>query len=262
MTLYKQRLIFTLYLFFAPTLFVFLVFSLFLFPCYSTIILQLLKQRIIIMKDDFKSLEIEPKEGYLDFIGPAKLDSAAQSKVLKGHVRFTLIRPTKIRAMSVKFKGFSNITLKQPYNIETTCPLLPKLKVPLFGKANLPAGDHVIPWELDIPNIYPRSLLAKRATIHYKVLVSISTGIARTLTAEYPIVLKRHLLPYKELSPLIETKLYQRTVPGKFHYEIDAPQIICIEQEYIPMAIKYVSIANQKPVQSIRTRIVQIELYR
>ncbi|KAL9542278.1 hypothetical protein MBANPS3_008687 [Mucor bainieri] len=215
------------------------------------------------MKDDFKSLEIEPKEGYLDFIGPAKLHSTAQSKVLTGHVRFTLIRPTKIRAMSVKFKGFSNITLKQPYNIETTCPLLPKLKVPLFGKASLPAGDHVIPWELDIPNIYPRSLLAKRATIHYKVIVSISTGIAqRTLTAEYPIVLKRHLLPYKELSPLIETKLYQRTVPGKFHYEIDAPQIVCIEQEYIPMAIKYVSIANQKPVQSIRTRIVQIELYR
>ncbi|KAK4518101.1 uncharacterized protein ATC70_001452 [Mucor velutinosus] len=214
------------------------------------------------MKDDFKSLEIEPKEGYLDFIGPAKLHSTAQSKVLKGHVRFTLIRPTKIRTMSVKFKGFSNITLKQPYNIEMTCPLLPKLKVPLFGKANFPAGDHVIPWELDIPNIYPRSLLAKRATIHYKVIVSISTGIARTLTAEYPVVLKRHLLPYKELSPLIETKLYQRTVPGKFHYEIDAPQIVCIEQEYIPMAIKYVSIANQKPVQSIRTRVVQIELYR
>ncbi|CAO0793830.1 unnamed protein product [Mucor circinelloides] len=214
------------------------------------------------MKDDFKSLEIEPKEGYLDFIGPAKLHSTAQSKVLKGHVKFTLIRPTKIRTMSVKFKGFSNITLKQPYNIETTCPLLPKLKVPLFGRVTLPAGDHVIPWELDIPNIYPRSLLAKRATIHYKVIVSISTGIARTLTAEYPVVLKRHLLPYKELSPLIETKLYQRTVPGKFHYEIDAPQIVCIEQEYIPMAIKYVSIANQKPVQSIRTRIVQIELYR
>ncbi|GAN03172.1 hypothetical protein MAM1_0035c02623 [Mucor ambiguus] len=214
------------------------------------------------MKDDFKSLEIEPKEGYLDFIGPAKLHSTAQSKVLKGHVRFTLIRPTKIRTMSVKFKGFSSITLKQPYNIEITCPLLPKLKVPLFGKASLPAGDHVIPWELDIPNIYPRSLLAKRATIRYKVIVSISTGIARTLTAEYPIVLKRHLLPYKELSPLIETKLYQRTVPGKFHYEIDAPQIVCIEQGYIPMAVKYVSIANQKPVQSIRTRIIQIELYR
>ena len=224
--------------------------------------MHLLKQKITIMKDDFKSLQIEPKEGYLDFIGPAKLHSTEQSKVLKGHVKFTLIRPTKIRAMSIKFKGFSNITLKQPYNIETTCPLLPKLNVPLFGKTNLPAGDHIIPWELDIPNIYPRSLLAKRATINYKVIVSISTGIARTLTAEYPIVLKRHLLPYKELSPLIETKLYQRTIPGKFHYEIDAPQIICIEQEYIPMAIKYVSIANQKPVQSIRTRIVQIELYR
>lgn len=215
------------------------------------------------MKDDFKSLEIEPKEGYLDFIGPAKIHSTEQSKVLQGHVKFTLIRPTKIRTMSVKFKGFNSITLKHPYNIETTIPLLPKLKVPLFGRTTLPAGDHIIPWELDIPNIYPRSLLTKRATINYKVIVSISTGIAaKTLTAEYPIILRRHLLPYKELSPLIETKLHQRTVPGKFHYEIDAPQIICIEQEYIPMAIKYVSIANQKPVLSIRSRIIQIELYR
>ncbi|KAI7885944.1 uncharacterized protein EV154DRAFT_554728 [Mucor mucedo] len=215
------------------------------------------------MKDGFKSIEIEPTEGYLDFIGPAKFDNTNEpARVLKGEVRFTLTKPVKIRNMSVKFKGFSHITLHQPTNIEMTSPLLPKLKLPIFGRTTLPAGDHVIPWEMDIPNIYPRSLLVKRATINYKVIVSISTGITRTLTAEYPIVLRRHLLPYKELAPIIETKLFQRTVPGKFHYEIDAPQIVCIEQEHIPIAIKYISFANQKTVQSIRTRLVQIELYR
>lgn len=215
------------------------------------------------MKDGFKSIEIEPTEGYLDFIGPAKSENTNEpARVLKGQVKFTLTKATKIRNMSVKFKGFSQITLQQASQVEVSTPLLPKLKLPLFGKTTLPAGDHVIPWELDIPNIYPRSILIKRATINYKVMVSISTGLTRTLTAEYPIVLRRHLLPYKELAPIIETKLFQRTVPGKFHYEIDAPQIVCIEQDHIPMAIKYISFANHKPVKNIRTRLVQIELYR
>lgn len=233
------------------------------------------------MKDgSFKSLEIEPTEGYLDFIGPAKSSTSTSNsitessgggngepppaRVLRGHVKFTLLKPTKIRNISVKFKGFSHITLHQPSQVEITTPLLPKLKAPLLsGKTNLAAGDHDLPWELDIPNIYPRSLLIKRATINYKVIVTISTGLtARTISAEYPVVIRRHLLPYKELAPIIETKLFQKTVPGKFHYEIDAPQIVCIEQDFIPMAIKYISIANQKPVQTIRTRLVQIELYK
>ncbi|CEG74685.1 hypothetical protein RMATCC62417_09854 [Rhizopus microsporus] len=141
-------------------------------------------------------------------------------------------------------------------------PLLPKLKLMLSGKATLPAGDHVIPWEMDIPNIYPRSLLTKRASITYKVILSISTGLTKVITTEYPIIIYRHLLPYKELAPIIETKITQRTIPGKFHYEIDAPQIICLEQEFVPMAIKYVSFTNHRHVQSIRTRLVQIEFYR
>ncbi|KAG0750353.1 hypothetical protein G6F23_000249 [Rhizopus arrhizus] len=120
--------------------------------------------------------------------------------------------------MSVKFKGFSQVNLPSH---TMSVPLLPKLKLSLFGKTTLPAGDHVIPWEIDIPNIYPRSLLTKRAIINYK-----------------------------------------RTIPGKFHYEIDAPQIICLQQTYIPMAIRYISFADQKPVQSIRTQLVQIELYK
>ncbi|CEP12403.1 hypothetical protein [Parasitella parasitica] len=214
------------------------------------------------MEDAFRSLKIESKEGYLEFVGPAKLQSPEQFKSLQGHVGFTLIKPTKIRKISIKFKGFSGIKLKPPYNVDISCTLLPKLKVPLLGKTNLAAGDHSIPWELDIPNIYPMSFSNKRAAISYKVIVSISTGLTRTLTAEQPIVVKRHLLACKELSPLIETKLYQGTLPGKFHYEIDAPQIIWMEQKFMPMAIKYVNIASQKPVKSIRTRIVQIELYR
>lgn len=217
------------------------------------------------MKDGFKSLEIEPTEGYLDFIGPAKTENNMNepARVLKGEVRFILTKSVKIRNMSIKFKGFSHITIQNPIEYEISAPLLPKLKVPLLsGKTSLSPGTHVIPWEMDIPNIYPRSLLIKRATINYKVIVSISIGITKTLTAEYPIVIRRHLLPYKELAPIIETKLFKRTLPGKFHYEIDAPQIVCIEQEHIPMAIKFLSFANHKPVQYIRTRLIQIELYR
>ncbi|KAI8990325.1 hypothetical protein BDB01DRAFT_505606 [Pilobolus umbonatus] len=214
------------------------------------------------MKDGFKSIQIEPTEGYLDFIGPAKSSHANEStRVLKGEVKFILIKPVKIKNMSVKFKGFSHITLREP-NTGVSASLLPKLKLTLFGRTTLPAGQHIIPWEIDIPNIYPRSLLMKRASINYKVMVCISIGITKTITAEYPIVLRRHLMPYKELAPIIETKLFQKTIPGKFHYEIDTPQIICLEQDYIPLAIKYISFANHKSVQSIRTRLIQVELYR
>ncbi|KAI8641555.1 hypothetical protein BD408DRAFT_444250 [Parasitella parasitica] len=165
------------------------------------------------MKDDFRSIEINPKQNYIEVIGPAKLQSAEESRALQGHVGFTLIRPTKIRQISIKFKGFIGIRLKSPYNVETVCSLLPKLKVPLLGKTNLPAGDHIIPWELDVPNIYPRSFSNKRATINYIVVVTITTGITRTMTAEYLIILKRHLLPCKELSPLVETTLYPKLFP-------------------------------------------------
>ncbi|KAI8350882.1 hypothetical protein EDC96DRAFT_519006 [Choanephora cucurbitarum] len=213
------------------------------------------------MKDGFKSIEIEPVECYLDFVGPAKINDT-NSRVLKGQVRISLTKPVKIRNMSIKFKGQSSVSLQLPTPVELTAPLLPKLKLPLYGRVTIPVGDHIIPWEMDIPNIYPRSIMIKRATITYKVILTISMGITRTLTAEYPIVIRRHLLPYKELAPIIETRLFQRTIPGKFHYEIDTPQIVCIEQEHIPLAIKYISFANQKEVKTIRTRLIQIELYR
>ncbi|CAO3662536.1 unnamed protein product [Rhizopus stolonifer] len=212
------------------------------------------------MKEGFKSIEIEPVEAQVDFIGPPKLgNSNDTTKILKGEVRLKLVKSVKIRNMSIKFKGFSQINL--PTNT-ISAPLLPKLKLSLFGKTTLPAGDHVIPWEIDIPNIYPRSLLTKRAGINYKVILSIAVGLTKIITTEYPIVIHRHLLPYKELTPMIETKISQKTIAGKFHYEIDAPQIICLQQSFVPMAIKYISFACQKPVQSIRTQLVQIELYK
>jgi hypothetical protein len=167
--------------------------------------------------------------------------------------------------MAVKFKGFGRVTIKGKYNnnnVNVYTPMLPKLKCPIAGKTLLPAGDHVIPWDIEIPNIYPSSLVIKRASIFYQVEVVLSFSLAKSITAEHPITLRRHLLPCMELAPLVETKLYERTVPAKFHYEIEAPQIICLDQQLLPFAVKYLCIANQKAVQSIRTQLTQIELYR
>ncbi|KAI8084878.1 uncharacterized protein BX664DRAFT_360696 [Halteromyces radiatus] len=213
------------------------------------------------MKDGFRRFEIEPLEDTLEFMGPAQ--SSETVKLLEGNVKLSLTRPTKIRSMSVKFKGFARVNIKGKYtNIVVLTPMLPKLKCPIGGKTLLPAGDHVIPWDIEIPNIYPPSLLIKRATIFYRVEVVISFALAKSITAEHPITLRRHLLPCMELAPLVETKLYERTVPAKFHYEIEAPQIICLDQLLLPFAVKYLCIANQKAVQSIRTQLTQIELYR
>ncbi|ORZ14657.1 hypothetical protein BCR42DRAFT_393455 [Absidia repens] len=214
------------------------------------------------MKDGFRRFEIEPLESTLDFMGPAQ--SSETVKMLEGTVRLSLSRPTKIRSMAVKFKGFGRVSIKGKYNnnVGIFTPMLPKLKCHIAGKTLLPAGDHVIPWDIEIPNIYPPSLLIKRATIFYRVEVVVSFALSKSITAEHPITLRRHLLPCMELAPLVETKFYEHTVPAKFHYEIEAPQIICLDQLLLPFAVKYLCIANQKAVQNIRTQLTQIELYR
>ncbi|ORZ13291.1 hypothetical protein BCR42DRAFT_493347 [Absidia repens] len=214
------------------------------------------------MKDGFRRFEIEPLEDTLDFMGPTQ--SSDSVKLLEGTVRLSLSRPTKIRSMVVKFKGFGRVSIKgkSNTNVSIFTPMLPKLKCSIVGKSLLPMGDHTIPWSIEIPNIYPPSLLVKRATIFYLVEVVISFALAKSITAEHPITLRRHLLPCVELAPLVETKLYEHTVPAKFHYEIEAPQIICLDQLLVPFAVKYLCIANQKAVQSIRTQLTQIELYR
>ncbi|KAI9024490.1 hypothetical protein CLU79DRAFT_718425 [Phycomyces nitens] len=217
-------------------------------------------------KDGFKSIAIEPLEDYLEFMGPAQpasLSAGSNIRVLRGEARFSLTKSVKIRSMTVKFKGFSRVQFITSGNpIEINMPLLPKLKRPLFGKTTLPAGDHVVSWDLEIPNIYPRTIDMKRASIDYKIELSISVNLHKTLTATYPIVLQRHLLPSCELAPLVETRVYKSTVPAKFHYEIDAPQIVCIDQGSVPIAIQYLCFASQKFVRSIRTQLIQIEYYR
>ncbi|KAI8377901.1 uncharacterized protein BYT42DRAFT_614550 [Radiomyces spectabilis] len=215
------------------------------------------------MKDGFRSVSIEPFETYLDFLGPATTADANSFLVLKGEARLSLCKSVKIRSMVVKFKGYSTVCLQHHRPVvKVSTPLLPKLKRCLYGKTTLSAGNHTIPWDIDIPNIYPRSLLTKRAAIHYKVELSISYGLNKTMAADYPIVLCRHLLPSIEMAPLIETRVYESTLPAKFHYEVQVPQIVCLEQQILPMCIKYLCFANQKPVRSIRTQLIQTELYR
>ncbi|KAG0174247.1 hypothetical protein DFQ28_002913 [Apophysomyces sp. BC1034] len=214
-------------------------------------------------KDGFRSIEIEPLNGFIDFLGSPKsaCTTSLCSRLLEGEARLSLSKSVKVRHIVVKFKGCSRVCLEN--NVDVHTPLLPKLKVHLFSKTTtLPAGDHRFPWELEVPNIYPRSLELKRASVQYKVEISVAYGLHKTLTAEYPIVVRRHLLLCKELAPLIETKSYQNTLAGKFHFEIEAPRIICAEQGSIPLAVKYLSFANQRRVRSIRTQLVQVELYR
>ncbi|KAI9305422.1 hypothetical protein BJ944DRAFT_68764 [Cunninghamella echinulata] len=213
------------------------------------------------MKDGFRRFEVEPVNDTLDFMGPPR--SSDTIKLLEGNVRLSLTRPVKIRSMAIKFKGFGKVDIKGKFNHVNICqPMLPKLKCTIAGKTNLSVGDHLIPWDMEIPNLYPPSLSNKRCSVYYRIEVVITFHLAKSITIEHPIILRRHLLPCMEFAPLVETKLYDHTVPAKFHYEIEAPQIICLDQQVLPFAVKYLCIANQKAVQNIRTQLTQIELYR
>lgn len=218
------------------------------------------------MKDLIQRVEIEPENCYLEYMGPCKPDEPGQA--LRGRVRVTVAKTVKIRSMVVKFKGFCHVCLNHAAGadaMETEISFLPKIKVSLLDNKTtmLSPGEHTIPWQLEVPNVFPRSLMIKRASIYYKVEVSISTGLRKkAITADHPIVLLRHLLPRKELASLIGTKTFRYTVTGKFHYEIECPQVVCLEQNVIPIAIKYICIADQKDVKSICTQVLQNELYR
>ncbi|KAI8887026.1 hypothetical protein K501DRAFT_330808 [Backusella circina FSU 941] len=216
------------------------------------------------MKDGFQAIEIEPINGFLDFIGPAKEPSSETNQLLKGEVRLELTKAIKVKSMTIKFKG-TTTTSHPRISDKTTisAQILPKLKTTLFSKSTtLPPGKHILPWELEIPNIYPRSISIKRGSVNYKVELTISLGIKNTITEEYPILIKRHLLPCKQLAPVVNTKSYSNTISTRFHYDIESPRIICVEQGYVPVVLKYLSIGNQKAVKSIRTQIIQVESYR
>jgi hypothetical protein len=218
------------------------------------------------MREWFQFIEIRPINEFLDFIGPPREPSADTSQTIKGEVSLVLIKPVKIKSMIVKLKGSSTAYHpRTPDRCEIVSPILPKLKKSLFSNKStlLPAGKHILPWELDVPNIYPRSMQIKRGSISYKVEISISLGInKKNIVEEYPITIRRHLLPSKELAPLVSVKTYKNTVPTKFHYEIEAPRIVCVEQNHFPASIKCMSIGNQKKVKSIRTQLIQVEIYR
>lgn len=230
------------------------------------------------MKDiGIKHVEIVPAESVLDFMGrlqsspddtstglyPDIDDDTSDGVTLKGEALFALSRPLKIRSMVVKLKGISSTSFQS--NILES-PILPKLKQALFGKMTLPAGEHVIPFLLEIPNIYPPSLKTKRASIAYKVELSMAVGLQKKyVTAEQPIQIRRHQLCSSKSethSLLMENRLYQNTIPARFHYEIDAPQAISLEHAAIPVSIRYLCFATQKSVRRIRTQLKQIEMYR
>ena len=229
------------------------------------------------MKDiGIKHVEIVPAETVLDFMGRIQsspddtptnsttdIDNDMSNGVtLKGEALFALARPLKIKSMVVKLKGMSSTSFQS--NI-LELPILPKLKQALFGKMTLPAGEHVIPFLLEIPNIYPPSLKTKRASIAYKIELSMAVGLQKKyVTAEHPIQIRRHQLCSKSEthSLLMEHRLYENTIPARFHYEIDAPQAVSLENATIPVSIRYLCFATQKSVRRIRTQLKQIEMYR
>lgn len=219
------------------------------------------------------SIDIEPSVGHMDFIGPindslstssaASVHSNSSSQLLTGTVTIKLAKAMKFKAMAVKLKGLSRvshyvkITDKSPkYNIGS--PLLPKLKTKLISKSSIfPAGEHIIPWELEIPNIYPRSFSAtKRGTIQYKVELKIQLGIQKTITADRSIFIRRHMVPSLGEATLVRSNIYESKT-SNFYCELEAPSIICIEQGYLPILIKH-----NRPVKSVCTQFIQTEIYR
>ncbi|GAA5805394.1 hypothetical protein HPULCUR_010910 [Helicostylum pulchrum] len=166
--------------------------------------------------------------------------------------------------MTVKFKGHSQVYNYPNVNESVpqqaiSLPLLPKLKTKVLSKSTIySVGEHIIPWELEIPNIYPRSFLAhKRGSVQYKVELKISLGInKKAITASHPIIIHRHLIASQELVALIHTNKYEHT-NNKFRYEIEGPSIICVEQDYFPITVKC-----NKPVKFIYTQLIQTEIYR
>ncbi|KAI9300110.1 hypothetical protein BJ944DRAFT_244510 [Cunninghamella echinulata] len=216
------------------------------------------------MNYGFKSIVIEPFNGYLDFQGPLNPENASGSITLKGDIHLDLTKSVKVKSATIKFKGYSRVCHQNTIDsVDISTPILPKLKTQIFSSTTtLGPGQVTLPWELEILNVYPASVMIKRASINYKIELSISLGLKRAVTSTYPIVIRRHLLPCKEVAPLIPTKMYSKTISTKFHYEITAPRIVCLAQTCIPFNVKLLSIGSQKRVLHIRSQILQVELYR
>jgi hypothetical protein len=220
------------------------------------------------MKEGIYSVEIESSTDHLDYFGPIKEqhhNSTDENQVLKGHIRLKLTKAIKIKSISVKFKGetiIRHVRIGEKHLTEVSTALLPKLKTRIQQKPTLlNTGDHMMPWELQIPNIYPRSLSSKRGVIQYKVEVKITLGINKYVSVSSPIIIRRHMLPSQDSAPNVNTNKYENTVPDQFHYEIEAPKVVCIEQGYMPVSIRF-KCYNNMPVKLIFTQFIQAEIYR
>ncbi|KAI8338771.1 hypothetical protein EDC96DRAFT_337929 [Choanephora cucurbitarum] len=235
------------------------------------------------MKDGILSVEVESFKKNLNFLGSEKtpmkdMTDNDHSQLLKGHIRLTLAKAIKIKSVSVKFKGESavNHSLKAPNNHFHTyqhqqqyhpqqdllTPILPKLKSKVLLKpVMLDAGVHLIPWEIEIPDIYPRSFSTRAGFIRYRIEAKMTVGCSKVVIAHQPIVIHRHLLPSRDTALHIASRLYEHIVQKKFLFELELPKIVFIDQGYIPINIMFKCL-DKAPVKFISTQLIQIEIYK
>ncbi|KAK4516737.1 uncharacterized protein ATC70_011715 [Mucor velutinosus] len=216
------------------------------------------------MKEGIQLAEIVPAVRYLDFIGTTNdIDTIEQSQTLKGHVRIVLMKALKIKSITVKFKGASSVKTFD-YNNQVTTPLLPKLKMKLLQKpAILPMGEHVLPWELDVPNIYPRSFHNQRARVDYKVQLKISLGgINKSIVVNRTIVIRRHMFLSRDLIAVITTRTFEHGVNDMLRFRVETPKIVCSEQGYIPILIDFKSLNEAFSVKQIYTQIIETTTFK
>ncbi|RCH99657.1 hypothetical protein CU097_004857 [Rhizopus azygosporus] len=217
------------------------------------------------MKEGFQSIKIGPFTDHLEFIGLIKSSNPAAGSSLRGTLELSVQKTIKVKSMSLKFKGKSQATYTRPNDLQKftiTAKILPKLKTKIVEKSlTLHHGHHTFPWELDIPNVYPQTYSSDRCDISYYLELKIYLGVGRSVTVQHPITIHRHLVASPQSAALMNTKLYQYTSPDKFHYQIEAPKVICLDQEYFPLSIKYTCF-NGSLLSHIRTFIVQTEVHR
>ncbi|KAG2186960.1 hypothetical protein INT44_003188 [Umbelopsis vinacea] len=213
------------------------------------------------MKDAFDEISIAPLDSYIDLCGP---EETQPCYMFKGDIHLTLNRPVKIRSMEIKFKGTTmvNMGLNTIGLGHDTATTFGKMKRVLVNKSAFSAGSASIPWEFAIPPFFPQTLSLKRATIAYSLEVVVSFGIKKSLRVSCPVTVRRPTLPSYQLSPFVESRLYKATIPTKFHYEIEAPTLACIEQEELFYSIKLLLFSLDKTVRAIKTTLVQVESYR
>jgi len=217
-----------------------------------------------LMKEGIQLAEIVPAVSYLDFVGTTNdIDTIEHSQILKGHVRIVLTKALKIKSITVKFKGSSSVKTFD-YNNQVTTPLLPKLKIRLLHKpAILPMGEHVLPWELDVPNIYPRSFQSQRARVDYKVQLKISLGgINKPTVVNRNIVIRRHMLLSRDLIAMITTRTFEHGLNDMLRFRIETPKIVCTEQGYIPILIDFKSLNDAFSVKQIYTQILETTTFK